>query len=76
MCQILYLNIHSHFLLQIYAGILTRFWVDGLFFLFLVQEKQRQMEQMNGGQMTECQQVAQFQGIEQEAQCVHSKIIK
>ncbi|XP_062849270.1 mastermind-like protein 2 [Trichomycterus rosablanca] len=26
------------------------------------QEKQRQMEQMNGGQMTECQQVAPFQG--------------
>lgn len=28
----------------------------------LVQEKQRQIEQMNGGQMPDCQQVAPFQG--------------
>ncbi|KAI1898882.1 hypothetical protein AGOR_G00076980 [Albula goreensis] len=29
----------------------------------LLQEKQRQMEQMNGGQMSDCQQVATFQGV-------------
>ncbi|KAG7464715.1 hypothetical protein MATL_G00168560 [Megalops atlanticus] len=29
----------------------------------LLQEKQRQMEQMNGGQMSDCQQVAPFQAV-------------
>lgn len=29
---------------------------------YSVQEKQRQMEQMNGGQMPDCQQVVPFQG--------------
>ncbi|KAJ8416777.1 hypothetical protein AAFF_G00326550, partial [Aldrovandia affinis] len=29
----------------------------------LLHEKQRQMEQMNGGQMSDCQQVAPFQGV-------------
>lgn len=30
--------------------------------VYLFKEKQRQMEQMNGGHITDCHQVAPFQG--------------